>query len=131
MSPHVLETRKLRGGQVDLCRATVGWWLRAGFEHKRQKPTNICGQTAAVSPGPSLCGESNWQTRGAAEGSEDSGGGVGGGRGACRTPGSVSFPRLARAGQLWPWLSLNRWAEIQHSFQISQAAKTAFLPSVS
>lgn len=81
MSPHVLKTRKLRGGQVDLCRATVGWWLRAGFEHKRQKPTNICGQMAAVSPGPSLCGESNWQTRGAAEGSEDSGGGVGGGGG--------------------------------------------------
>lgn len=88
-------------------------------EHKRQKSMNICGQTAAVSPGPSLGGgESDGKMRGAAEGSEDEGG---------RIPGSMSFPGLSRARQLWPWLSWeNRWAGIQHSFQISQASR---LPS--
>lgn len=52
-------------------------------EHRRQRLMNICGPTAGVSPGPSPCGESNWQTRGAAEGSEDRG---------RRTPRSVSSP---------------------------------------
>lgn len=52
-------------------------------EHRRQRLTNICGPTAGVSLGPSPCGESNWQTRGAAEDSEDRG---------CRTPRSVSSP---------------------------------------
>lgn len=52
-------------------------------ERRRQRLTNICGPTAGVSPGPSPCGESNWQMRGAAEGSEDRG---------RRTPCSVSSP---------------------------------------
>lgn len=52
-------------------------------ECRRQRLKNICGPTAGVSPGPSPCGESNWQMRGAAEGSEDRG---------RRTPCSVSSP---------------------------------------
>lgn len=82
--------------------------------HEHLRASISCEPKAICPGGVKLADE------GAAEGSEDKG---------CRTSGSVSFPGLARGGQLWPWLRWeSRWAGTQHSFQVSQAAKTPSSP---